>query len=87
MEDTRNLPNQREVGSYAYEFELPWTIRIHPVFNISPLDSAAENPVLEQLTHPLPTVEIDAEEKLFFEEILDSHVYQRMLQYLVKWTK
>ena len=60
--------------------------RLHPVFNIVKLTPALEDPIQGRWPQPPPLPEIiDGEEEWVVEEILDSRVVKRKLQYLIKW--
>jgi hypothetical protein len=76
------------ISPYAYRLELAEGMRVHPVFHVSLLDPAADDPYPGQRQDPPPPVEIDGEQEWFVDEILDSRLYgrHRKLQYLVKWT-
>ncbi|KAG0160466.1 hypothetical protein PDIDSM_7995 [Penicillium digitatum] len=52
--------------------ELPASMKIHPVFNVSLLQPAATNPVNGQVTEPAPPVEVEGLEEWEVEDILDS---------------
>lgn len=60
-------------------------MKIHPVFHVSLLEPASEDPVEGQTMPPPPPVEIEGNEKREVEEVLDSRLRYRRLQYLVKW--
>jgi hypothetical protein len=76
------------ISPYAYCLELSEGMRIHPVFHVSLLESAANDPYPGQRQRPPPPVEIDGEPEWYANAILDSRIYgrQQELQYLVKWT-
>ena len=79
------------IGSHAYKLDLPASMRIHPVFNVSLLRPAAGNPVPGQRQEPPPPVEVDGLEEWQVEDILDSRWERRgrggpRLKYTVKWT-
>jgi hypothetical protein len=79
------------ISAHAYKLDLPATMRIHPVFNVSLLRPAAENPVPGQRQEPPPTIEVDGIEEWEVEDILDSRWERRgrggpRLKYTVKWT-
>jgi hypothetical protein len=79
------------ISANAYKLDLPASMRIHPVFNVSLLRPAAENPVPGQRHEPPPAVEVDGIEEWEVEDILDSRWERRgrgvpRLKYTVKWT-
>ena len=59
----------------------------HPVYHVSLLEKAAENPYPGQLVLPPPPVIVNDEEEFVVEEILDARLFGRgkKLKYLVKW--
>jgi hypothetical protein len=75
-----------KVGSYAYKLDLPRTMKVHPVFHVSLLEPAANDPMPGQQREPPPPVVVDGEDEYHVEEILDSKMVRRRLRYLVKWT-
>jgi len=59
---------------------------LHPVFNVVKLTPAPPDPIVGRRRTPPPPPElIDGEEEYIVEEILDSRMFRRKLQYLVKW--
>ena len=74
------------ISPHAYRLELHDSMQVHPVFHVSLLEPAAQDPLPGQRQPPPPPVEIDGEEEWFVDSILDSRMYRRRLQYLVKWT-
>ena len=60
-------------------------MKIHPVFHISLLERASQDPYPGQQVPPPPPVIVDDEEYYYVEEVLNSRIYRRRLQYLVKW--
>jgi transposase InsO family protein len=80
---------RRAVNAYAYELDLPASMRIHPVFNVRLLRPAAENPAPGQRHEPPPPVEVQGLEEWEVEDILDSRIERRgrngRLKYTVKW--
>ena len=74
------------VSPHAYELELPRTMRVHPVFSVSLLDPAADDPLPGQHNPPPPPIIVDEQEEYEVEEILDSKMVRRRLKYKVKWT-
>jgi hypothetical protein len=77
---------QKEVSPYAYELELPTSIRIHRVQHVSLLDPLVEDPLDGQVVLPPPPVEVDGEKEYQASSVEDSWVYRSQLQYLVRWT-
>jgi hypothetical protein len=71
---------------YAVRLELPPTMQIHPVRHVSELEPAAEDPFPGQQIPPPPPVKVDGEQEWEVEEVLDSRMRYRKLQYLIKWT-
>ena len=92
--DWKNLgpfPVKRVVSSHAYELELPASMRIHPVFNVSLLRPAATDPAPGQHLPPPPPVEVEGLEEWEVEEVVASRWERRgrgpgRLYYTVKWT-
>lgn len=79
------------ISPHAYKLDLPASMRIHPVFNVSLLRPAAKNPVPGQRQEPPPPTEVEGLEEWQVEDILDSYWEKRgrgppRLKYLVKWT-
>jgi hypothetical protein len=74
------------VSPYAYELELPASIRIHRVQPVLLLDPVSEDPLLGQVMPPPPPMEVDGEEEYQESSIEDSRMYRNQLQYLVRWT-
>jgi hypothetical protein len=82
---------KRMINAHAYELDLPASMRIHPVFNVTLLRPAADNPVPCQRADPPPPIEVKGLEEYEVESILDSRWERRgrggpRLKYTVKWT-
>ena len=73
------------VSPWAYRIKLPSQLCIHDIQPISSLEKAAQDPITLQLHEPLPPVIVDREVEYEVERIDDSRMFQRQLQYLVKW--
>ncbi len=58
---------------------------MHPVFPVSLLEPAADNPLPGQKKPPPPPVEIDGEPEYEVEEIVDSQIIKGKLNYRAKW--
>lgn len=81
---------KKVVSPHAYELELPASIRIHPVFNVSLLRPVAEDMIPGQRQPEPPPVEVEGLEEWIVEDILDSRWECRgrggpRLKYTVKW--
>ena len=73
-----------QVG-HAYRLDLPPTMKIHNVFSPDKLRKAADDPLPGQVQEPPEPVEINDDEEWEVEQILDSRIHRRKLQYRVKW--
>ena len=80
-------PVERHVGKYAYRLTHPPPMRcLHPVFNVVKLTPAPDDPIIGRHQNPPPPPElIDGEEEYIVEKVLNSRLFRRKLQYLVKW--
>src|SRR5262249_21295761 len=74
------------ISPQAYKLKLPPSMKVHPVFHISLLEPTATDPLLGQVQPSPPPVVVEGEEEFEVDEILDSRLRYRRLQYLVKWT-
>ena len=70
------------VGKQAYRLELPKSMNIHPVFHVSLLEPYVGSNRTEDAP---PPVLVEDEEEYEVEQVLDSRLHYRRLQYLVKW--
>ena len=78
---------EKQVSKNAYRLKLPKSLsRLHPVFNVVKLTPAAPDPIPGRRPPPPPPPElIDGEEEYVVEEVLDSRMFRKKLQYLIKW--
>ncbi|TKA73877.1 hypothetical protein B0A49_11860, partial [Cryomyces minteri] len=75
------------ISPYAYELDLPSSMKdVHPVFHTSLLRPATGDPLPGQVNAVPPPVVVNGEEEWEVDEIYDSRIIHRQLQYLVKWT-
>src|SRR6266704_2220010 len=59
---------------------------LHPVFNVMKLTLAPPDLILGRRRNPPPPLElIDGEEEYIVEKVLNSRMFRRQLQYLIKW--
>jgi len=75
----------QKVSSHSYKLYLPTSMKIHPVFHISLLEPASTDPLPGQIQPPPPPVIIEDEPEWEVEEILDSRIVRKTLQYLARW--
>jgi len=68
------------VSPYAYELELPASIRIRRVQPVSLLDGVVNDSLEGQLVNPPPPVEVDGEEEYMVWSVEDSRMYWNQLQ-------
>ena len=82
-------PVVEKVGQHAYRLQLPRSMsRLHPVFNVVKLLAAPNDPIHGCHSAPPPDpalIDDDGNEEYEIEAILDSRMFQRKLQYLVRW--
>jgi hypothetical protein len=73
------------ISPRAFRITLPHQLHIHNVQPISRLEKTADNPLPLQQHEPPPPDIVEGEEEYEVERIEDSRIFQRQLQYLVKW--
>ena len=76
----------RRISPYAYELELPESLKIHQVQPVSLLDPVVSDPLDGPRVKPPPPVEVDDEEEYQVLSVKDSQMYRSQLQYLIRWT-
>jgi len=75
----------QKVSSHAYKLDLPASMKIHPVFHVSLLEPTTTDPLPGQIQPPLPPVIVDNEPEWEVDEIVDSRLRGRTLEYLARW--
>lgn len=77
----------QRVGQLDYKLKLPKSVPVHPVFHVSLLSKYGTStiPGRKHLEPPPIEVEPDAELEYEVEIFLNSHLFRKKLQYLVKW--
>ena len=78
------FPIRKKLSDWAYEVELPETLKIHPVFYIGLLSKAVEDEHRPFLERPPPEV-VEGEEEYEVEAIVDHKREKGTWWYLVKW--
>lgn len=73
----RTAQDQQGKSVNAYQLDLPKSMKMHPVFHVTLLDFAANDPVTGQRQPPPPPIIVNQEEEYEIEEILDSRRYGR----------
>jgi hypothetical protein len=68
-----------------YRLEFPPTMHIYPIFHISLLEPYKKLQIPSQLPLPPPPIEIDHDLEYEVEEILDSRLRRRRLEYFIHW--
>ena len=75
------------IGKSAYRLDLPQSMKIHPVFHVSPLEPHVENKFRGCVVEvPLP-IQVDGLREFEVREVLDSKFRRRKLFYLVAQCK
>jgi hypothetical protein len=64
---------------------LPVSIKVHPVFHVSLLESYKELNIPGRIQPPPPCIKIDSHEEYEVEEVLDSRQRHGRLEYHVHW--
>ena len=78
---------KRQINPVTFELYLPEHLKIHPIFHVSLLAPYVEN-LIEGRSQPNPPpIVLDDENRPLFEveQIIDSRIYRRQLQYLIHW--
>ena len=75
----------QKISSYAYKLDLPASMKCHPVFHVSLLEPAANNPLVGQKQPVPPAIIVNNNVEFEVEEILHSKLVRKTLKYLVRW--
>lgn len=77
---------KRKIGQLDYELKLPKSMStIHPIFHVQLLSKHQQNTIPGRVQPQPPPVIIDGDEEWEVEEVLDSRLFRRQFQYLIKW--
>ena len=82
------FPIVKILSSNTYQLKLtPAFKRIRPVFNVNLLRKVSPDEIAERPkpSHPEPEINNEGELEYEVEEVLDSRLFRRQLQYLMKW--
>ena len=74
------------MSPYAYRIAFPKSVKIHLARSITELDLAHSDPLPGQAIVPPPPVVVEGHEEHAMNEVLDSSILRKELQYLVQWT-
>lgn len=75
----------KKIGPLNYEVKIPRAWRIHPVFHVELLRPHPKDLIPGRAPANPPPVDVEGQEEYEVEEILDSRLYRRKLEYLVRW--
>ena len=78
-------PVERVISCTAYRLKLPASLKVHPTFHVSRLRRFTPDSIPDRTSAPPRPVIGNGREEEEVEEVLNSRLYRRKLQYLVKW--
>jgi hypothetical protein len=74
-----------QVNPVSYCLELPPTMHIHPIFHVFLLEPYKKSKIPSRIPPPPPPIETDHDVGYEVEEILDSCLRHRCLEYFIQW--
>jgi len=74
---------QEQINPVAYRLKLPTSMKVHPVFHVSLLETYSESTLLNRIQPPPPCVEIEDHVEYEVEQVLDSRWRRGKLEYLI----
>ncbi|EIW71197.1 hypothetical protein TREMEDRAFT_26998 [Tremella mesenterica DSM 1558] len=75
----------RRVGKNAFELDLPPSMRVHNVFNVTLLEPFPRDMIPGRQIQPPPPVVINGQEEFHVEAIVDSRIRRGKEEFKVKW--
>jgi hypothetical protein len=76
---------KKKILPLALELDLPYQMKIHPVFHINLLEPYNKNKIIGRVQEPPPVIIVDDHPEYEVSEILDSRWFRGSLQYKVDW--
>ncbi|ESK83986.1 hypothetical protein Moror_7489, partial [Moniliophthora roreri MCA 2997] len=73
------------IGDLDYCLKLPLAMKVYNIFHVNCLSLWKGNEINSQQAPAPEAVEVEGEEQHLVEEVLDSQIYRKKLQYLVRW--
>ncbi|GAA5914826.1 hypothetical protein JCM5296_004024 [Sporobolomyces johnsonii] len=73
------------IGNAAYELEIPPTMNVHPVFNVTLLHPYKPNTIPDRIQRTPPPVIVNGDVEDEVDEVVDSQTYHSHLRYLVRF--
>jgi hypothetical protein len=64
----------KQINITTFQFKLPDSMKIHPVFHVSLLEPYHVSTITKRTHEPIPPIVINGEQKYEVEEILDSKI-------------
>jgi hypothetical protein len=71
----------KQINVMAFQLKLLGSMRIHHVFHVFLLELYHTSTIPRKIHDPLPPIEIDGEHEYEVEDILDSRIFNQLLQY------
>lgn len=72
-------------GPVNYKLKLPHSVKIHPVFHASKLILYHKDTIRNQNPSKPDPIQVEGQDKFIVEKIINSRLFRRRVQYLVKW--